>query len=227
MRSDIPIYAFTRHEATRRRVTLYRGVYPVMFDVTAVAPRPPRSTARSSRACWSCGLVDMNDLVILTKGELSGSRAAPTPCRSSRSPSTEERRRPMRKLKVIAAIAGAHRRRCCCRAGVHGALRGSLPRLDGTLRRRASSAPVHISRDARGVPTIEAANRADLAFATGFLHAQDRFFEMDLSRRLAAGELSELFGDGGARAGPPGAPVPVPHRRAHGDRRRPAPSSAP
>ena len=39
-----------------------------------------------------------------------------------------------------------------------------------------------------------AANRADLAFATGFVHAQDRFFEMDLSRRLAAGELAELFG---------------------------------
>src|SRR5205823_363024 len=34
IRSDIPVYAFTRHEATRRRVTLYRGVYPVIFDVT-------------------------------------------------------------------------------------------------------------------------------------------------------------------------------------------------
>ncbi len=74
------------------------------------------------------------------------------------------------------------------------ALRGSLPRLDGSLRQAELGAPVHISRDARGVPTIEAANRVDLAFATGFLHAQDRFFEMDLSRRLAAGELSELFG---------------------------------
>jgi penicillin G amidase len=74
------------------------------------------------------------------------------------------------------------------------ALRGSLPRLDGTLTQAGLSAPVHISRDARGVPTIEATSRADLAFATGYLHAQDRFFEMDLSRRLAAGELSELFG---------------------------------
>ncbi|MBS0579943.1 MAG: penicillin acylase family protein [Proteobacteria bacterium] len=74
------------------------------------------------------------------------------------------------------------------------ALRGSLPRLDGQLALAGLGAPVHIERDARGVPTIEAANRADLAFATGFLHAQDRFFEMDLSRRLAGGELSELFG---------------------------------
>ncbi len=44
------------------------------------------------------------------------------------------------------------------------------------------------------MPTLTAVNRTDLAFATGFVHAQDRFFEMDLSRRLAAGELSELFG---------------------------------
>jgi penicillin amidase len=41
---------------------------------------------------------------------------------------------------------------------------------------------------------VAAANRLDLAYATGFVHAQDRFFQMDLARRLAAGELSELFG---------------------------------
>ena len=73
-------------------------------------------------------------------------------------------------------------------------VRGSLPRLDGTIRASALGAAVRIERDARGVPTIEARNRADLAFGTGFVHAQDRFFEMDLSRRLAAGELAELFG---------------------------------
>ena len=39
IRSDIPVYAFTRHEATRRRVTLYRGVYPVIFDVTGAGQR--------------------------------------------------------------------------------------------------------------------------------------------------------------------------------------------
>lgn len=79
-------------------------------------------------------------------------------------------------------------------ATTYGLLRASLPRLDGEVRQAALSAPVSITRDARGVPTIEAANRADLAFATGFVHAQDRFFQMDLSRRLAAGELAELFG---------------------------------
>jgi len=73
-------------------------------------------------------------------------------------------------------------------------LRGSLPRLDGQLRGAGLTAPVTVTRDARGVPTLTARNRSDLAWATGFVHAQDRFFEMDLSRRLAAGELSELVG---------------------------------
>jgi len=71
IRSDIPVYAFTRHEATRRRVTLYRGVYPVIFDVTGSV-----SVAQLYRALFSrlleLKLVELNDLVILTKGELSG-----------------------------------------------------------------------------------------------------------------------------------------------------------
>lgn len=75
-----------------------------------------------------------------------------------------------------------------------GALRGSLPRLDGTVHVRGLLSAVRIERDSRGVPTVSAANRVDLAYATGFVHAQDRFFQMDLSRRLAAGELAELFG---------------------------------
>ena len=79
-------------------------------------------------------------------------------------------------------------------AVVHTVLRASLPQLDGTIRAAGLTAPVTIERDRLGVPTIVAANRVDLAYATGFAHGQDRFFEMDLSRRLAAGELSELFG---------------------------------
>ena len=69
-----------------------------------------------------------------------------------------------------------------------------LARLDGEVRLSGLSAPVAIERDALGVPTIRAANRVDVARATGFLHAQERFFQMDLLRRRAAGELSELFG---------------------------------
>lgn len=53
---------------------------------------------------------------------------------------------------------------------------------------------VTIERDHYGIPTIHGISRTDIARATGFLHAQERFFQMDLMRRLAAGELSELFG---------------------------------
>ena len=73
-------------------------------------------------------------------------------------------------------------------------MRGSLPALDGDRPVAGLSAPVKIERDALGVPTITGATRADVARATGFLHAQDRYFQMDLLRRRGAGELSELFG---------------------------------
>ena len=75
-----------------------------------------------------------------------------------------------------------------------GLLRGSLPQLDGELALPGLSAPVSIQRDALGVLTVEAANETDMARALGYVHAQERFFEMDLMRRSAAGELSELFG---------------------------------
>ena len=74
------------------------------------------------------------------------------------------------------------------------AMRQSLPMIEGTVA-AAIGAEATIERDARGIPVISASSRADLAFATGFAHGQDRFFQMDLSRRLAAGELSELFGE--------------------------------
>ena len=70
MRADIPIYAFTRHEATRHRVTLFRGVYAVPFDIVHT------ETEALYQAIFDrlleLGLVDVNDLVILTKGELTG-----------------------------------------------------------------------------------------------------------------------------------------------------------
>ncbi|MFY2765250.1 penicillin acylase family protein [Arenimonas sp. MALMAid1274] len=74
------------------------------------------------------------------------------------------------------------------------AVRGSLARLDGELALPGLSAPVQVQRDELGVATVEAANEADAARALGFLHGQERYFEMDLLRRSAAGELSALFG---------------------------------
>ena len=73
-------------------------------------------------------------------------------------------------------------------------LRASLPSLQGELPLAGLGAPVSVLRDARGVPVVIAADRADLSRALGFLHAQERYFQMDLLRRRAAGELSALLG---------------------------------
>lgn len=76
----------------------------------------------------------------------------------------------------------------------YGFLRASAPRLDGRFALTGLSAEVTVSRDALGVPTLTGASQRDVVRALGYLHAQDRFFEMDLLRRSAAGELSDLFG---------------------------------
>ena len=70
----------------------------------------------------------------------------------------------------------------------------SLPQIEGKVSVGQLTADATIARDASGIPVITAENRRDLAYATGYAHAQDRFFQMDLTRRNAAGELSELFG---------------------------------
>lgn len=74
------------------------------------------------------------------------------------------------------------------------ALRASLPQIDGEITSQQLSAPASIERDAEGTPLVRARSRTDLAFATGVAHAQDRYFQMDLMRRVAAGEMSELLG---------------------------------
>lgn len=70
----------------------------------------------------------------------------------------------------------------------------SLPVLQGVQPAAVKSA-VTVSRDATGYLTVRAANFDDAAYSLGFSHAQDRFFQMDLLRRNAAGELAELFGN--------------------------------
>lgn len=72
--------------------------------------------------------------------------------------------------------------------------RASLPQLAGNLVVHGIHDDITIARDSTGVPTATARTRRDLAFATGYAHGQDRFFQMDLLRRRAAGELSALFG---------------------------------
>ena len=70
----------------------------------------------------------------------------------------------------------------------------ALPQVDGTVVAPGLSAKVRVVRDEQGVPTIEAATLEDLFFAQGDVTAQDRLWQMDIMRRAAAGELSEIIG---------------------------------
>jgi penicillin G amidase len=73
--------------------------------------------------------------------------------------------------------------------------RAALPQLDGNLSVRGLSAPVKVTRDGHGVPSIEAASLEDLFLAQGYVTAQDRLWQMDVMRRFGAGELSEILGE--------------------------------
>ncbi|SNS78070.1 penicillin amidase [Noviherbaspirillum humi] len=72
--------------------------------------------------------------------------------------------------------------------------RASQPRIDGTLKLDGLTAPVDIVRDAHGIPHIYAAASADAYFALGFVHAQDRLWQMEMNRRIAAGRVAEILG---------------------------------
>ena len=79
-------------------------------------------------------------------------------------------------------------------AGFGTLLLATLPGFDGRVSVAGPAAPVDIARDNSGIVTIRAGSEADAAFAMGYAHAQDRLFQMDLTRRLAAGRLSEIVG---------------------------------
>lgn len=70
----------------------------------------------------------------------------------------------------------------------------ALPQIDGAVAVSGLSAPVSVTRDSHGVPTIDALTRDDLFFAQGYVTAQDRLFQMDLLRRAAKGDLAEIVG---------------------------------
>ncbi len=110
---------------------------------------------------------------------------------------SSRRRWPRRVLRIVLiALAALLGLATVAALGAVVLLRGSLPILDGDRGLPGLTAPVTITRDQLGVPDIHAASRADAARALGYLHAQDRFFQMDLQRRGAAGELSALIGPG-------------------------------
>ena len=77
---------------------------------------------------------------------------------------------------------------------IYSQIEGALPILDGKKTVFGLTKNATIERDEQGIVTIKASSRLDIAVATGFVHAQERFFQMDLLRRNSAGELSSLFG---------------------------------
>jgi penicillin amidase len=91
-------------------------------------------------------------------------------------------------LAVLVILAGAA-------AYGYYVAHSALPQLDGQLQISGLSAPVTVTRDGQGVPTIEAASLADLFFAQGYVTAQDRLWQMDMMRRFGSGELSEILGE--------------------------------
>jgi penicillin G amidase len=91
-------------------------------------------------------------------------------------------------IAVLVVVLGAL-------AWFHSIARSALPQLDGSLKVPSLSARVTVMRDEHGVPMIDATSFHDLFFAQGFVTAQDRLWQMDMMRRFAAGELSEILGD--------------------------------
>ncbi len=75
------------------------------------------------------------------------------------------------------------------------AVRASFPDYDGSRKLPGLSAPADVYRDEYGVPQVYANTAEDLFRAEGYLHAQDRFWEMDFRRHVTAGRLAELFGE--------------------------------
>ncbi len=78
--------------------------------------------------------------------------------------------------------------------GAYYWLRGSLPKLQGDQFVAGVEAPVKVLRDAYGIVTIRAESEGDAYFALGYVHAQDRLWQMDMMRRTGAGRVSEVVG---------------------------------
>ncbi|MFC5715875.1 penicillin acylase family protein [Pseudomonas sp. GCM10022188] len=95
--------------------------------------------------------------------------------------------------RVLAALAGVL---LLGIAALAAYLHGKQPQRAGELHLAGLAAPVEVRFDAQGVPHIRAENEADLYRALGYLHAQERLFQMEMLRRLARGELAEILGAG-------------------------------
>jgi penicillin G amidase len=95
-------------------------------------------------------------------------------------------------LRVLAAVVGLV---LALTVTVYAFLAASLPRRTGEAPLPGLTAPVTVELDARAIGTVRGESFLDVLRAEGYLHAQERFFQMDLLRRSSAGELAELFGE--------------------------------
>jgi penicillin amidase len=77
-------------------------------------------------------------------------------------------------------------------------VRLALPRTEGAISLAGPGGVIRIERDEHGIPTIKAESGRDLAFGLGFVHAQDRLWQLETHRRIGAGRLAEAFGAGRA-----------------------------
>jgi penicillin amidase len=94
-------------------------------------------------------------------------------------------------LKALAAIVALL---ALAGAALYTYARRSLPVVDATIRVAGIAAPVEIVRDADAIPHVFAATKLDGLFGLGYVHAQDRLWQMEFQRRIGHGRLSEIFG---------------------------------
>src|SRR5687767_9870623 len=100
-----------------------------------------------------------------------------------------------RRSVVIGAAAGVFHLAAAIAAGGLLYLRGVKPDYRALIGSAAVQSPVEVWRDSAGVPHLWAKNDADLYFAQGYIHAQERLWQLELFRRVAEGRLSEVFGE--------------------------------
>ncbi|MDX6627506.1 MAG: penicillin amidase [Solirubrobacterales bacterium] len=98
---------------------------------------------------------------------------------------------------LIAGVAGTGLLSAGLATAWHRLARRPLPKQRGTIELSGLHGPVRVRRDRWGVPHVEAGDRADLYFAQGFCHAQDRLWQMDFYRRVVRGRVSEMAGSEG------------------------------
>src|SRR3954463_9724107 len=101
----------------------------------------------------------------------------------------------MRRL-LLKALAAAALLAALVLAAGHHYLRRSLPPIDGTIAVNGLAAAIDIVRDADAIPHVFAANKADALFGLGYVHAQDRLWQMELQRRIGHGRLAGVLGAG-------------------------------